>query len=155
MVAVLDSLGYRASVHIVAGTGSYYATLVKAAPRIQAGWVAWVQDYASAADFLEPLFGCPPVVAAGQSVNYSRYCAPALERQIQLAAGRQITDPVASQLAWAAADRLTVDSAAAVPYANPLAVTLTSRRTGDYPVQPGVGSAPRSVLGARLTAAGS
>ena len=40
-------------------------------------------------------------------------------------------DPVAGQRAWAAADRMIVDRAAAVPYANNLALTLVSPRTGN------------------------
>jgi len=40
------------------------------------------------------------------------------------------------QEAWAAADRMIVDQAAALPYANPLAVTLLSRRTGNYQFNP-------------------
>ena len=53
-----------------------------------------------------------------------------------MATGRRDLRQVAGQQAWAALDRAIVDRAAAVPYANDLAITLLSRRTGDYEFNP-------------------
>jgi peptide/nickel transport system substrate-binding protein len=131
---VLGQLGYRAALHVV-GPDQYYPQI--ATPRTQIGWVGWIRDYTSAADFIEPLFTCAAMVAPGlQTNNFSRFCSTGLERLIGTARGLQGQDPVAAQEAWAAADRMIVDQAAAVPYANPLAVTLLSRRTGNYQFNP-------------------
>jgi hypothetical protein len=59
-----------------------------------------------------------------------------LERLISIAQNLQAQDPVAARLAWAATDRMIVDQAAALPYANTFAVTLISRRVRDYQFNP-------------------
>jgi hypothetical protein len=43
---------------------------------------------------------------------------------------------VAGAAAWASVDRMIVDRAVAVPYANNLALTLLSRRVGNHVVNP-------------------
>ena len=135
-------LGYDATTRVVPGLGGsatpYYDAVGDTKTRAQIGWSGWIQDYASAADFIRTLFDCSTIVPGnpGATYNYSELCKPALERQIHMAERMQEQDPVAAQEAWAAADRMIVDQAAAVPYANNLALTLVSARTGNYQSNP-------------------
>ena len=102
------------------------------------GHAGWIQDYTSPADFIRTLFDCATIVPNDPLATYndSELCSPSLERQIHAAERLQQQDPVAGQQAWAAADRMIVDQAAAVPYANDLALTLVSARTGNYQSNP-------------------
>jgi DNA-binding SARP family transcriptional activator/ABC-type transport system substrate-binding protein/streptogramin lyase len=132
---VLRRLGYRASVHIVSGhTSRYYEQVGDPKRRAQAGWAGWIRDYTSAADFIRPLFTCSGISAGDPTAttNYSRLCEVGIDRRVRMAEQLQQSDPVAAQTAWGAADRVIVDQAAAVPFANNLALTLLSRRTGNY-----------------------
>jgi YVTN family beta-propeller protein len=139
---LLRRLGYRATTHIVPGVGGsatpYYNAVGDPTTRAQIGWSSWIQDYTSASDFIRILFDCDSIVPgdAAATFNYSQLCDPALERQIHTAERLQAEDPVAGQHAWAAADRMIVNQAAAVPFANSQALTLVSTRTGNYQSNP-------------------
>jgi YVTN family beta-propeller protein len=137
---LLNSLGYRAQPHIVGTRGSseYYGAIGAPGTRAQIGWSAWMRDYTSADDFIRPLFSCSGIVAADPLLtsNYSRWCDPDLEAAIRAAELLQQEDPVAGAAAWASVDRMIVDRAVAVPYANNLALTLLSRRVGNHVVNP-------------------
>jgi peptide/nickel transport system substrate-binding protein len=142
IAGLLRRLGYRARTHIVPGVGGsatpYYDAVGDPRTRAQIGWSGWIQDYASASDFIRTLFDCESIVPgdAAATFNYSQLCDPALERQIHTAERLQAEDPVAGQQAWAAADRMIVNQAAAVPFANSLTLTLLSPRTGNYQSNP-------------------
>lgn len=136
---LLRRLGYRAVVRIVSGhTGRYYNAVGDPHTRAQIGWAGWIKDYTAPAAFLKPLFSCSGIVAddPASTSNYSSLCDPSLDRQMETAGRLQQRDPVAGQRAWAAIDRVIVDRAAAVPYANDLAITLLSPRTGGYEFNP-------------------
>jgi peptide/nickel transport system substrate-binding protein len=132
---VLRRLGYRAVTRIVRGaTSRYYDTVGDPTTRAQIGWSGWIKDYAAPSDFLRPLFGCAGMVAGdpAATTNYSELCDHALDRRMRAAGRLQQQDPVAGERAWAALDRAIVGRAAAVPYANDIAVTLLSARTSHY-----------------------
>jgi peptide/nickel transport system substrate-binding protein len=136
---LLRQLGYQASAHIVSGhTSRYYEQVGDPKRRAQAGWAGWIRDYTSAADFLRPLFTCSGISATDptSTSNYSRLCEVGFDRRVRAAEQLQQSDPVAAQAAWGAADRVIVDEAAAIPFGNDLALTLLSRRTGNYQSNP-------------------
>jgi len=136
---LLRRLGYRATTHIVAGhTSRYYEEVGNPDSSAQLGWSGWIRDYTSAADFIRPLFACSGIIAGdpADTSNYSLLCDPTLDHQIDAAGRIQQHDPVAGQVAWAAADRAIVNRAAAVPYANNLSLTLLSQRTDNYQYNP-------------------
>jgi len=136
IAGILRRLGYRARLHIFASEAAYYND-VTGARRAQIGWVGWLRDYTSAANFMVPIFSCPTAAnPAGQGANFSRLCDARLERLISAAQGVQSQDLVAALRAWAAADHMVADQAAVLPYENPLALTLLSRRTGNYQFNP-------------------
>jgi ABC-type transport system substrate-binding protein/DNA-binding SARP family transcriptional activator len=136
---LLRRLGYQARAHIVSGqTSRYYEQVGDPKRRAQAGWSGWIRDYTSAADFIRPLFTCSGISAGdpAATTNYSRLCEVGFDRRVRTAERLQQSDPVAGQAAWGAADRVIVDQAAAVPFGNDLALTLLSRRTGNYENNP-------------------
>jgi peptide/nickel transport system substrate-binding protein len=137
---LLRRLGYRAQSHIVGHKGSdrYYAAIGIPSTRAQIGWAGWARDYTSPADFLRPLYSCSGVVPSRplETSNYSRFCNPQVEAAIRNAERIQEQDPIAGTHAWASVDRMIVDRAAAVPYANNLQLTLLSRRVGNYQFNP-------------------
>lgn len=137
---LLRRLGYRAQPHIVGsrGSDSYYRAIGNASTRAQIGWAAWIRDYTSAADFLRPLYSCSGIVPGSPlaTSNYSRFCDPRVEAAITTAERIQQQDPVAASRACAAVDRMIVDRAAALPYANDLQLTLLTRRVGNHQFNP-------------------
>jgi peptide/nickel transport system substrate-binding protein len=136
---LLRQLGYQATAHIVTGhTSRYYEQVGEPKRHAQAGWAGWIRDYASAADFIRPLFTCGGISASdpAATTNDSRFCDVAFDRRVRTAEHLQQSDPVAGQAAWGATDRAIVDRAAAVPFGNDLALTLLSQRTGNYQSNP-------------------
>jgi YVTN family beta-propeller protein len=137
--SLLRQIGYLASARIVAEpTTHYYDEVGNPRARAQIGWVGWIKDYTAPTDFIRPLFSCAGIVPAHPEAtsNYSQLCDRSLDRQIAAAGLLQQQDVTAGDRAWAALDRTIVDRAAAVPYANPLTMTLLSRRTGNYQFNP-------------------
>ena len=142
VAGVLRRLGYKASVRVVYGrTGRYYLLVGDARSRAQVGWAGWIKDYTAPADFVRPLFTCSGIVPTRpvDTTNYSRVCDRQLDRQARDAEALQQTDPVAGQAAWSRVDRLIADDALAVPFGNDVALTLVSRRTGNYENNPEFG----------------
>ena len=125
-VTVLDEIGLRGSLKTVA-PNQYFAVLGRDS-RVQIGFVSWVSDYPTPRGFFEPLFACANPAGA----NFERFCDPAVERQMRLAAALQVQDEAAATLAWQKAEGLILDRAPIVPYSNPRNVDLVSRRLGDY-----------------------
>jgi peptide/nickel transport system substrate-binding protein len=72
----------------------------------------------------------------GATTNESRFCDTPVEAAMRSAERLQLNDPVAAAHAWARVDRMIVDRAATVPYANDLQLTLLSRRIGNYQFNP-------------------
>lgn len=135
---LLDRIGYRASARIFATSGRYYDAVLRPGTRAQIGWTGWIKDYISPEDFIVPLFSCSGIVPASppDTTNLSRFCDPRLERTIATAERTQQVDTIAGQEAWTSADRMIVDRAAAVPYANDLMDTLLSARARNYQFNP-------------------
>jgi peptide/nickel transport system substrate-binding protein len=137
--ALLRRLGYRAATHIVESKGNdaYYRAIGAAKSKAQIGWAGWARDYTSAADFLRPLYSCAGIVADDPlaTTNYSRFCDAKVEQAMQ-AAERSQQVSAAGADAWAAVDRMIVNRAPSVPYANDLQLTLLSRRVGNYEFNP-------------------
>jgi peptide/nickel transport system substrate-binding protein len=137
---LLRRLGYHARPHIVGekGSGLYYGAIGARSTRAQIGWAGWVRDYTSASDFLRPLYSCGGITSGRplETSNYSLFCDPRVEAAIRSAERLQQQDPTAGTRAWARVDRMIVDRAPTVPYANNLQLTLLSRRVGNYQFNP-------------------
>jgi DNA-binding SARP family transcriptional activator/ABC-type transport system substrate-binding protein len=133
--SVLRDLGYRASLRVL-GDEAYYKTISDPRGQAQAGPNTWFKDYTSPADFFRPLFSCSALEVEAFTSNISRFCDGGLDRRMARASDLQTSDPAAAGEEWARVDRAIVNSAAVVPYANGLDVTLLSRRVGNYQFNP-------------------
>ena len=136
---LLRRLGYRAQPHIVgtAETARTTSPIGTPSTRAQIGWEGWIRDYTSAADFLRPALQLQRHRARdpAATTNYSRFCDRAVEAAIRTPSA-PAQDPVAGRTPGRRVDRMIVDRAAAVPYANDLQLTLLSPRVGNYQFNP-------------------
>jgi len=137
---LLRRLGYRAQPNIVGADGGdpYLHLIGTPSVRAQIGWQSWIRDYASADDFIRPIYSCSGFVPGDPDAtfNESRFCNPRVEAAIRAAERTQQQDQVAGARDWATVNRMVVDRAASVPYANDLQLTLLSRRVGNYQFNP-------------------
>ena len=112
----------------------------------QVSLVFWAQVYPSAAEYLVPMLGCtepdgtPSVEGVEQnSINLSNFCDPAIDRRMQRALDRKLTDPYGSARDFGAIDRDLVDLAPMVPVASGVTVQLVSERVGNVQANPQLG----------------
>ena len=93
-VSVLRELGYRATLHIAPHAAVAQATN-DSRRGIQATDGIWYADYPSASDFLDLFFRCSDFRLADPAAtrNGAFYCNPAIDRLMNLADTRQVTDP--------------------------------------------------------------
>ena len=130
-VSLLQRLGFRARAH-VASVDEYFDGIYSPDSRAQMGWAGWAADYMSAANFIEPLYGCP-TRADRHPENTSRLCSERVTTAIRRA---QSSAPDDAAAAWAVADRRIVDLAAAVPYVDGRTAVFVSKRVGNVTHHP-------------------
>jgi peptide/nickel transport system substrate-binding protein len=121
--ATLSKLGYPTKIR----TFSPAATLPSAADAVL---IAWFKDFPGASDFITTLFTC------GSAANYSHFCDRAIDAKVKRASAQQASDPAAASALWAQIDRELVRRAVAVPLFTTQAVTLLSKRAGNYGFNP-------------------
>jgi peptide/nickel transport system substrate-binding protein len=97
--------------------------------------VGWLQDYAAASNFVEPLFTCKANQEGG--VNVSQFCSQRLDTLVSRARGTR--DAADAAEAWARIDRLLVDEAPAVPLYALREADFVSKRVGNYVFNPQFG----------------
>jgi YVTN family beta-propeller protein len=128
VAGVLRRLGYRATARVLS-TDAWLATAY--GPRgdaLQVGLSGWLIDYPSPSTFFEQL-------RCG-ATDPSRFCDPAIDRQMDAALALQTTDPAAANAAWARVDRALTDQAPWIGYATPRFVALLSERAGNFQDHP-------------------
>jgi peptide/nickel transport system substrate-binding protein len=127
LVAVLDSLGYKARFRVAANT-------YKSGQVLYAGWYP---DYAAPAGFFEATLSCAgynPVNAL--NTNLAAFCDPAIDRVIERAKALQATAPDAASREWAKVDRDVTNEAPWVAFANGSVFEVKSARVGNYQCNP-------------------
>jgi peptide/nickel transport system substrate-binding protein len=126
--ALLDRLGYQASLRVMRNVLKYYDTIGDPNKATQTGWYGWVADYPTPTSFIDPVYTCP---RPGGDLYPPRLCDRRLDRQVReaLRAGGTAT-------AWRPAERRLVRLAPAVPFATRRDVFLTSTRTGNVQQHP-------------------
>jgi YVTN family beta-propeller protein len=130
VVVALRRLGYRARLRVV--EDSRYDPLASPGSA-QAGVIAWVPDYPSAAGVIPPLLSCRSVAAG---TNPSRFCDKGVDRMIERALHLQATDQRAANKLWARVDRMIVDRAPLVPMVTGQDAYFVSARVGNYQHHP-------------------
>ena len=129
---VLRQVGYRASVREV---GDVFAAMLAQDSHIDAIRVGWIQDFAGASNFVEPLFTCAANAEGG--VNVSQFCSPRLDDLVSQA--RRTPDAAEAADAWARIDRVLADEAPAVPLFALREADFVSKRVGNYVFSPQFG----------------
>jgi peptide/nickel transport system substrate-binding protein len=149
VVSMLRDLGYRVRVQTVEiDFGVVPPELMP--PDADVTLVGWVPIYPSAAEFLVPLLGCvdhdgpppptPVVKGVEQStLNLFDYCDRGIDRRMQQALDRKLTDPYGSAREFGAIDRDLVDLAPIIPFGNGITIQVVSERVGNVQANPQLG----------------
>jgi ABC-type transport system substrate-binding protein len=128
-VSVLDSIGYRAKLRV--GADPYGQA--DAQSRIQVGFFAWGPLFAAPAGFIPSGLSC---AATWEQGHTSRFCDPAIDREMARAEALQTTDPVQATNLWAKVDHQLTDAAPWAPFANGVVLEVVSKRVGNYQYNP-------------------
>jgi peptide/nickel transport system substrate-binding protein len=130
-VTLLDELGFRARVKIVAPI-PYYGVVGNPAANPQFGFAGWVSDYPTPNGFFQPLFDC----ASGPATNLARFCDALVERRLKDAAALQAQNDAAATLAWQKVESAILAAAPIVPMSTTRNVDFLSERFGNYEFSP-------------------
>jgi peptide/nickel transport system substrate-binding protein len=109
--------------------------------RTQLGPTGWFADRLMTSNFFTPLFTCRAFTPnSGTNTNFSEYCNRRLDAKIEQATATESTDPTRAAKLWAEIDRIVVDEALGLPWANPRNAALVSKRVGNYQSHPLLGT---------------
>ncbi len=124
----LRQLGYRATARLTSNE-EWLADAYGPDPgAVQVAVTGWIIDYPAPSTFFEQL-------RCG-AADPSRFCDPAIDRQMDEALALQTTDPAAADELWAGIDRALTDQAPWVGYATPASVRFLSDRVGNFQHHP-------------------
>ena len=139
MVSVLDSLGYRARLKVVAHEKPYLKHVADSRKRAQIGYVTW--GGATSPDFLQQLYSCAAFVPASPTANFNfpGFCNHSIDAQMKAATNASIQDPPAGAIRWQQVEQSLLAHAPVVPTYVPLDVVLVSKRIGNYQHNPQAG----------------
>ena len=136
MVGLLNSLGYKASVHSLSSDVEY-TYIQNSNNRMQIGVSFWSQDYPAPSDFLNVLYSCASFhPGSDSSINMSGFCNHAIDAEMQKALTLDIADPKAGAKIWADVDRKITDQAPAVVLYVPKQIDFVSKRVGHFTFNP-------------------
>jgi YVTN family beta-propeller protein len=131
LVALLDQLGYRATLHLLPKGVDYFRYIADSRHRVQIGPSGWIPDYPAASSMLQ-LLRCDAFVPASPTQpNYSEFCDPRADDLMRRAAELP-ADEAAADALWARADKRLTDQAAVLALDSARSVTFVSRRVGNF-----------------------
>ena len=138
-VALLDDLGYEASLQTRRAFDRYFDTIGDPSRRIQIGAIGWFAESSSPSSWFD-LFTCDAFdIDPARNVNHAGFCSTRVDRMIERAKRAQAIDPAGAAVLWHRVERALVDIAPMVPLANPNAVDFVSERLGNYRSSPAFG----------------
>jgi peptide/nickel transport system substrate-binding protein len=139
-VSVLRQLGYRVSM-VSPSLNEFFQVINDSRRRAQVTDGSWYPDYPTASDFFDQFFRCSDWKLAdpGATRNGSFFCAPGIDRQMDLADNEEVTDPAQAAVTWAVVDREVTDAAPWVVLVNLTNVDFLSSRVTNYQYNPAVG----------------
>ena len=147
VASVLDRLGYRASVRLLAYPNDYLPLAADSRNRVQLSFYTWFQDFPAPWDFIGPLLTCASFVPANAgNANAAEFCDPQIDTQVHQALAQQAQGLAAAAPRWAAIDHELTDQAPWVPLYTPRDLTVLTAR-GQLPVPPLLEPAHRPALG--------
>ncbi len=124
----LRQLGYRATARLTSNEEWLADAYGPDPDAVQVAVTGWIIDYPAPYTFFEQL-------RCG-AADPSRFCDPAIDRQMDEALALQATDPAAADELWAGIDRALTDQAPWVGYATPASVRFLSDRVGNFQHHP-------------------
>jgi peptide/nickel transport system substrate-binding protein len=130
--ALLDDLGFRASLARGYTERSYFSRIQDPRSRAQIGFQGWALDYVTPSSVINLHFTCSAHVG-DVDYNASRICDRRLTRQVD---GALAAPAAESTRVWAAADRRITELAPAVAMTNHRSLVFTSERTGNVQNHP-------------------
>ena len=130
---VLRQLGYRVTLKMVPFASITQAMRLHFQLSVDGDWVA---DYPDPSSYVPPFFGC----GGGHGNDF--YCNPRLDRTMQTASQRELTDPAEAERLWQSVDRELTDQAVWVPTETPREIDVTSSRLRNYEYNPVSGFLP-------------
>lgn len=110
---VLDEIGLDASLKAINAENYYPVVGNESTPDLDAGFIAWFQDYPNPNNFLQPLFSTEGIAATG-ATNLSRYSNPEFDEEV--AALAEVPLEAEQEEAYAELDRQLMEEAAAAPF---------------------------------------
>ena len=132
-VRLLQRLGYRSKLRLLRDWESYYPTVSDSRARAQIGIFGWEADFAAASDFALP-FACASFVPRSSSnQNLSEYCDRDLDAHANVALADRGPD---ADVRWQQVFGRLADAAPLVPLINRRAMTLVSKRVGNFQYHP-------------------
>jgi peptide/nickel transport system substrate-binding protein len=138
MISDLDSIGYKASAQLLAGTIQYpYVQNSTNSSKWQVAWSAWYQDYPAQSDFLNVLLGCNTIHPnSDASPNIAAYCDKATQTQINQAESMESTNPSGAAKLWTEIDHEDTNAAPWVDLYNPKQIDFLSANVHGYKWNP-------------------
>ncbi len=135
-VALLDRLGYRASLKVVRDDQRFFDAVLDSRTGAQAGFYAYQEDYPAASSFLS-LFTCTAFrpASATTNTNPAGICDRRIDRAVATARSLQDRN-AAPNASWAVADRVITDLVPWVPLLNTRTVSVVSRRVHNVQSSP-------------------
>jgi len=135
--ALLERLGYRASVHLLEPDARFFAYTNDSRNQAQVISGGWSADYSSPATFIGKL-GCGYFVpgSASNTTNASEFCDVALDTRATRAEALRSTDPSRADALWARIDRDLTDRGVWLPTVTPKTTDIASKRVGNYQYHP-------------------
>jgi peptide/nickel transport system substrate-binding protein len=109
----LDEIGLDASLKVINAKNYYPVVGNESTPDLDAGFIAWFQDYPNPNNFLQPLFSTEAIAATG-ATNLSRYSNAEVDEQIAELA--EVPLGPEQEAAYAELDRKLMEEAAAAPF---------------------------------------
>lgn len=140
-VELLGDLGYRTTLHVLPKDDRYWNTVADSRTRAQLMIVGWFPDYPAPSTYFTPILTCDGFRPGDgmNSVNYSEYCSPSLDRLVASAQAAEGSDSALAGRLWERVDRKVIDEAVWLPVASVSQVAFTSTRLGNYQAAPGFG----------------
>jgi peptide/nickel transport system substrate-binding protein len=133
---VLESIGYRAEVTIFKSANAFDGALRQAATLHMVPF-GWGPDFPQSSQYLEPVLGCVKSLEDDPgSINLGGFCAPGVQKDIDMALALQATEPAAAARLWQQVDHAAIDLAAVLPIGILTEAIMTSSRVGNYQYQP-------------------
>ena len=138
MISDLDSIGYKASAQLLAGSIQYpYVQNSTNSSKWNVAWSAWYQDYPAQSDFLNVLLGCGTIHPnSDASPNIAAYCDQATQTQINQAESEEAANPSGAAKLWTQIDHEDTNAAPWVDLYNPKQIDFLSSNVHGYKWNP-------------------